>query len=156
MKRGFAVAVALAGALAFTAVAAGASKYYSGSDSDSQCGVVPHTTCDISFNGTVKNGTVKKVTNFIFNGIPISCNEGDFAFTNDGHPLPSMKVNSHRKFSGDFQTTNGAHYDVTGKFSKNYKTAKGTLQVQGDFPPQATGCDTGVDQYTVKRLVIST
>ena len=153
MTRGLVVATAL-GALAFAAAALGASKSYFGSDSDSQCGVVPHTNCDITFDATVKTGKVTRVKNFTYDGIPMHCNEGDFAFTIKGNPLPTMRVNAHRRFAGHFHTASGNERDdVTGKFSKNYKSVTGTVQVQGDFPPQATGCDTGVDRYSATRLV---
>ena len=36
--------------------------------------------------------------------------------------------------------------------TRQQSEASGTLRDQGDFPPQATGCDTGVDDYSVKRL----
>jgi hypothetical protein len=152
VKKGLVVATAL-GALALAAVALGASKSYFGDDSDSQCGVVPHTKCDISFDATVKMGRVTKVKNFVFDLIPDTCNQGSFAFTIKGHPVPAMRVDKHRKFSAHYAPSSKETIDVTGKFSKSFHTASGTVRDQGDFPPQATGCDTGVDKYSAKRLV---
>jgi hypothetical protein len=156
MKKGIGVAVAIGALICATAALAGTS-YYSGKDSDNRCGQVPHTTCNVTFTGNVKDGKVKKVSDFEFDGIPMKCRQGSFAFTIEGNPLPGMAVRKHRKFSGHFHSSDGnAFYDVTGQFTRNYKSASGTIRVQGDFPPQATACDTGVDQYSVKRLQAST
>jgi hypothetical protein len=153
MKRGFLAATVL-GALACAAVALGATKpYFYGKDSDSQCGQVPHTTCTVTFSGVKgKHGRIKKVTNFVFDRVPDTCDQGSFAFTIKGNPVPAMRVNNHRKFSAHYAPNSKETIDVTGKFSKNFRKASGTLRDQGDFPPQATGCDTGVDDYSVKRL----
>src|SRR6478735_1261208 len=80
-RSGFVVAIVL-GAIACAGVALGATKpYYWGKDSDSQCGQVPHTSCEITFSGVKgNNGRIKKVTNFVFDGIPDVCTEGTFAF----------------------------------------------------------------------------
>ena len=158
MKKGIVVVVAVAiGALICATAAFAGTRYYSGKDSDSQCGRVPHTTCNVTFTGTVRDGKVRKVLDFAFDGIPMKCKQGSFAFTIADNPLPGMKVRKHRKFSGHFQSSNQqAFYDVTGQFTKNYKSASGTIRVHGDFPPQATACDTGVDHYSVKRLQAST
>jgi hypothetical protein len=153
MKRYAVLGIAI-GTLAWTALAFGGQKTYDGSDLDASCGSVPHTTCDVGFTGvTRKNGSVKKVTDFVFDLIPDTCDQGSFAFTIKGNPVPAMKVNKHRKFSAHYQPSRHETIDVTGKFSKTYKKASGTVRDRGDFPPQATGCDTGSDDYKVKRLV---
>ena len=156
MKKGFVFAVTI-GALIYATTAFAGTGYYSGKDSDSRCGRVPHTPCHVTFTGKVKNGKVKQVVDFAFDGIPIKCKQGSFALTIANNPLPSMSVRSDRKFSGHFQSANGkAFYDVSGQFSTDYKSASGTIRVHGAFPPQATACDTGVDNYSVKRLQAST
>jgi hypothetical protein len=156
MKKGFVLAVVI-GALIFATTAFAGTRYYSGKDSDSRCGQVPHTTCNVTFAGNVKDGKVNQVSDFAFDGIPITCRQGSFALTITDNPLPDMRVGKYRKFSGHFHTANQvAFYDVTGQFTKDYKSASGTIRVHGDFPRQATACDTGVDHYSVKRLQAST
>ena len=79
------------------------------------------------------------------------CDEGNAALSNGTNYPPDMKVDSHRKFSGNFHSTDHLqHVDITGKFSKDYKKASGTLRVHGDFGP-LHNCDTGTDGYNVSR-----
>jgi hypothetical protein len=144
-------------ALIVPTTALAGTSYYSGKDSDSGCGHVPHTPCHVTYTGNVKNGKVKQVLDFAFDGIPMKCKQGTFALTIADNPLPSMSVTSDRKFSGHFQSANHrSFYDVTGQFSTDYKSASGTIRVHGAFPPQATACDTGVDHFSVKRLQAGT
>jgi hypothetical protein len=153
VKKGLVLAV-IACALAWSATAIGGQRIYDGSDLDSQCGTVAHTTCDVGFTGvTRRDGTVKKVSGFVFNLIPDTCDQGTFAFTIKGHPVPTMRVDSQRAFSAHYKPSSHETIDVTGRFSKSFRKATGTVRDQGDFPPQATGCDTGTDQYRVTRLV---
>jgi hypothetical protein len=139
-----------------TTIALGGTSYYSGSDLDSQCGQVAHTKCDVTFTGVKrKGGTIKKVTNFVFDLIPDTCDQGSFAFTIKGHPVPGMRVDAQRRFSAHYQPSSHETIDVTGKFSKSFHRASGTLRDQGDFPPQATGCDTGVDKWAASKLNVT-
>jgi hypothetical protein len=155
VRKGLILGVTL-GALAWTATAFGGQKIYGGSDLDSKCGSVPHTKCNISFTGvTRRNGSVKKVTDFVFDLIPDTCDQGEFAFTIKGHPAPDMKVDANRTFSVHYKPNPRETIDISGKFSKSYKSATGTVRDQGDFPPQATGCDTGTDAWKASKLNVT-
>ena len=72
-----------------------------------------------------------------------------------GHPVPGMRVDAQRRFSAHYQPSSHETIDVTGKFSKSFHRASGTLRDQGDFPPQATGCDTGVDKWAASKLNVT-
>src|SRR3954447_22440252 len=87
--------------------------------------------------------------------IPDNCDQGSFAFTIKGHPVPGMRVDAQRHFSAHYQPSSHETIDVTGKFSKSFHRASGTLRDQGDFPPQATGCDTGVDKWAASKLNVT-
>jgi hypothetical protein len=151
----FSLAAVAAGALAFAAVALGTAQHYKGTDSDAACGTVQDLDCTVKFSGKVVNGKVTKVKNFGYHGIPMACTEGNAALSNYSSTAanypPPMTVKTHRKFSGHFQSTDHLQFvDITGKFSKNYKKASGTLQVHGDFA-SLHNCDTGVDAYSVSK-----
>jgi len=145
-----------AGALVFAAVAFGAATHYKGTDSDAACGTpMAGLDCIVKFNGAVTNGKVTKVKKFSYHGIPMPCDEGGAALTNGTNYPPAMSVNSHRKFSGHFHSQDNKQFvDITGRFSTNFKTAAGTLQVHGNFSSPGVplhNCDTGVDNYSVSR-----
>ena len=144
------------GALAVAAVALAASKTYTGKDHDGKCGTIgppPHSSdCQVTFEAKIKHGKATAVSDFVMKRVPIKCDQGFFVVSNDNAPTGTMKVKKHRKFKGHFTFAGGAQsIDVTGKFSKDWKKASGTLRNQGDFGSGATNCDTGIDDYSVKR-----
>ena len=144
------------GVLAFAGVAlATSTKHYSGKAVFPDCGAAPNVTCDVSFTGTIKNGKVTTVSAFVYDGIPMACDDGNHAVGNGPNPLPDMKVNTKRKFSGHFHTVSPPvqHIDVTGRFSKDYKKASGKLRVYGNFGGPATNCDTGTGSLLGQALI---
>jgi hypothetical protein len=147
-----AVAVGIA-VLALAAFTFGAKKHYSGSDLDPQCDLIsePPAACTISFDAKVKKGKVKSVSKFVFERIPITCDQGSFTVSNTAVPVNGMKVNKKRKFKGTWNGPDDQQVKVTGNFSKNWKSAKGTVTDKGDFPPTATDCRTGKDEWKATR-----
>jgi hypothetical protein len=152
--RRIAIVGSLVATLVFAAAALGTAKHYHGTDTDPACTTgTPPPACTIDFDGVVRNHRVVKVRDFVFDGIPMTCNEGDFTISNNTTPLPDMKVNAKRKFAANFKDDlqNPTQYiHVDGRFSTNYKRATGHLRFHGDFspaPPGPTGCDTGSDPW---------
>jgi hypothetical protein len=141
------------GVLLLATFAFGAKKHYSGSDLDPQCDLVsePPPACTISFDAKVRRGKVKSVSKFVFERIPISCDQGSFTVSNTAVPVNGMKVNEKRKFKGTWNGPSNQQVKVTGRFSKNWKSAKGTVIDKGDFPPTATNCRTGKDKWKATR-----
>lgn len=135
-------------ALLLAALALGATRHYSGADRDPACEA---GNCTVTFNAKVKKGKVKSVSRFVFDAVPITCDEGDFTVSNPDVPVNGMKVDKQRKFEGVWDGPNNQKISVTGKFSKDWKTAKGTLRDRGDFPPSASGCTTGLDHWKASR-----
>jgi len=135
-------------ALLFAALALGATRHYTGADRDPACGP---GDCTVTFSAKVKKGKVKTVSQFVFDAVPITCNEGDFTVTNPDVPVNGMKVDGKRRFEGVWNGPNHQQISVTGEFSKDWKTAKGTLKDRGNFPPSASGCTTGVDDWKASR-----
>src|SRR6266536_1939915 len=145
MYRGLTVAV-VAGALLCAAVAFGATKSYEGADSDGRCGTVAdngaHAICKVAFDAVAENGKVSTVSAFTYKGIPITCNEGTAAFSNQQEPAPDLKVGKQRRFEGHFSMISPDDtVTVTGRFSSDYQSASGTLRLKGDYFI-FTGCDT--------------
>jgi hypothetical protein len=139
--------------LVLAAVAVGAVKHYSGTDTDPACASsIPPPACAITFDGAVRNHRIVKVRDFVLDEIPMTCNEGDYSVSNSSTPLPDMKVNAKRKFGGNFVDDNQnptQYIHVDGRFSTNYKRATGHLRFHGDFSGLGapTGCDTGTDTW---------
>jgi hypothetical protein len=97
----------------------------------------------VHFDLVKKNGK-RKVTNFNWDDIPMTCDQGN---TTDGGIMFTMKVKD-----GHFQ---GKGFDqqatakVSGDFTHHYTKEAGTIRVFGNFPtPGLTGCDTGVTDHT--------
>jgi hypothetical protein len=153
MRRIVSVAAVVVGAgvLLVAALAFGAKRQYEGNGLDPVCDLIPDPACTVNFDAKVKRGKVKSVGNFVFEQIPISCDQGNFAVSNDQVPINGMKVNKKRKFKGVWNGPDQQRIKVSGRFSKNWKSAKGTLSDRGDFPPTATNCDTGRDKWKAAR-----
>jgi hypothetical protein len=155
--RRIAIVGSLVAMLVFAAVALGAVRHYHGKDTDPACtsGLTP-PSCAITFDGGVRNHKVVRVKNFAFDEIPMQCDEGAYAISNTGVPLPTMRVNAQRRFHGEFvdsKTSPTQYTHVAGRFSTNYKRATGHFRFHGDFRPSTlypTGlhnCDTNTDTW---------
>lgn len=139
------------GVLLMAAFAFGSTRHYTGTDKDPGCSNPNADGCVITFDAKVRKGKVKTVNEFVFDRIPIVCNEGTFYVANLEAPVSGMKVNKRRKFSGVLNGPNRQRITVTGRFAKSWKTATGTVEDQGDFPPTASNCTTGVDDWEASR-----
>ena len=155
-----AIAGSIVAVLAFAAVALGATKHYTGKDKDPACSTgTPPPACTIDFDGVIRNHRVVKVKNFLFDEIPMTCDQGAYVVGNTTptpNPLPPMKVNAQRKFGANFvdSTTSPTQFThVDGRFSTNYKRVTGHFRFHGDFSGLGapTGCDTGTDSWTAHR-----
>ncbi len=152
--RRIAIFGSLVATLVFAAVAVGAVKHYHGKDTDPACASsIPPPACAITFDGVVRNHKVVRVRDFVFDEIPMTCDQGDYSISNSTTPLPGIKVNAKRKFGANFvddQQNPTQYIHVDGKFSTNYKRATGHVRFHGDIspsPPGPTGCDTGLDSW---------
>jgi hypothetical protein len=95
----------------------------------------------VHFDLVKKNGK-RKVTNFNWDDIPMTCDQGD---TTDSGIMFTMRVKEGR-FHGT-GVAGGATARVAGDFSHHYTREAGTIRVSGSFPG-LTGCDTGVTDHT--------
>jgi hypothetical protein len=147
------IVVGLAGALCFCCVALGATVHYKGRDRAAACkSIGPPKPCLITFDGRTHKGRVKTVKKFLYGRIPTTCTAGPSTTDSSGHPMPPMGVNHKRKFHGEASIQNGASkVSVTGKFSKSFGKATGTLRVKSNRIGGAFTCDTGPDRYKVRR-----
>jgi hypothetical protein len=146
MKR--VTALTVVAVLGFAGVAE--AQYYLGKDLDPACGALD---CGVSFTGHVKHHRVTTVRHFVFEKVPIDCDNGHHRFTSP--ELLSMRVKTGRKFHGKFHTADGLQfYEVSGQFSKTYRRASGTLHAHGDFGSN-TNCDTGEDDWSAKATDIT-
>jgi hypothetical protein len=141
------VGVGLVAALAFAAVAMGAIKHY-------------HGTVDqggtVSFQTKVRHHKAKRVKNFFFYKVTLTCEGGASIPISNRKPLkfpiPPMKVR-HRRFHGSFSNSDfKTSGEVHGKFTHHYRKAKGTLRVHGRPLGAMQGkCDTGTDDWTANK-----
>jgi hypothetical protein len=105
----------------------------------------------------VRHGETIKVKRFVFNHVPMQCDDGASTVGDAGTPPPAMRVNSKHKFHGNFTSGGGhRHLHIDGKLRRHGRKAKGTLRVRGDFGGGATNCDTGTDHWSAKRRGSST
>jgi hypothetical protein len=151
--KGIIIVAGLAGALCFGAVAFGASVAYQGKDKDSKCASSP-TACEVDLATHTHKGKVRKVDFVIFKAVPAHCDEGSNIFNNYEPPVVDWHVSGKRKFHGSFEFNFGdAKAHVKGRFSKNFKTATGTLHATGTINGIGTytNCDSGTDHYKVHR-----
>lgn len=153
MKR-LIIVVGFVGVLCFSAVALGATATYKGRDQDPRCkSLGPPVRCLITFDGKGQGGRVKTVKNFRYGRVPTTCDNGPDTASSFGLTLPPMQVNRKRKFRGEAIIQDGASkVKVTGRFSKSFKRATGTLRVMSDgIGGRNFACDTGTDDYTVHK-----
>jgi hypothetical protein len=148
------VVAGLVGALCFSAVALGATATYEGKDHDSKCASVHlSVACDLEFHVTKSGAKVTKVKYVVFKALPARCGSKK-DFINGYEPsYLNAHVNGKRKFHGSFTANQGDDTaTITGRFSKDFKRATGTLRVKGRGSGTAmTGCDTGTDEYGVHK-----
>jgi hypothetical protein len=100
----------------------------------------------------VRHGETIKVRHFVFNQVPMQCDDGASTVGDVGTPPPAMRVNARHKFHGNFTSGGGRrHLHIDGKIKHHGSKAKGTLRVRGDFGGGATHCDTGKDDWSAER-----
>jgi hypothetical protein len=135
----------LVATLAFAAMAMGAVKHYRGPIQQGG---------HVTFQTKVKHHKTKRVKNFYFFDLKLTCDEAAFLISNKrplNFPVPPMRVR-HREFHGTFSQLGGTGR-VTGKFTNHYKDAAGTLRVHAKHI-QNTGfhnCDTGTVNWTAEK-----
>jgi hypothetical protein len=135
------VGVGLAVALLFPAVAFAARRVIHGPAGGGS------GTVDITL--VAKHGSVKKLTRFEFNNIPVTCTGFPPSATSGTFPH-TIHVGKDQKFSASVKQNGGrVTYTVHGHFSSQDKAA-GTLRVKGTVP----GCskaDTGKVRWSAKH-----
>ncbi|OLE35245.1 MAG: hypothetical protein AUG48_11270 [Actinobacteria bacterium 13_1_20CM_3_68_9] len=100
----------------------------------------------------VRHGETVKVRRFVFNHVPMQCDNGPSTVGDVGTPPPGMKVNARHRFHGNFTSGGGRkHLHIDGKLRHHDRKAKGTLRVRGDFGGSSTNCDTGSDDWSAAR-----
>jgi hypothetical protein len=105
----------------------------------------------LRFATKVRHGETKKVKRFVFNHVPMTCDDGDSTVGDAGTPPPGMKVNSRHKFHGKFASAGGTrHLRIKGKLKRDDRKAVGILRVWGDFGGTSTNCDTGKTHWSAR------
>jgi hypothetical protein len=139
------IVVGLVATLVFAAMAMGAVKNYRGPIQQGG---------RVTFQTKVKHHRTKRVKNFYFFDLKLTCDEAAFPISNKkplNFPVPPMKV-KHREFHGTFSQLGGTGR-VTGQFTDHYKHATGTLRVHARHI-QGTNfhnCDTGTVDWTAEK-----
>jgi hypothetical protein len=100
---------------------------------------------NVEFRGIIHHNRAKRVYNFRWANVPISCSSGPSA-TNYSDEGFDMKVGDDRRFHGSFEFGN-ATATAKGRFGKDPRKVAGTLRVQGSM----AGCSNG-DTGTVHWL----
>ena len=100
----------------------------------------------------VRQGETIKVQRFVFNHVPMECDDGASTVGDVGTPPPAMRVNARHRFHGTFTSGHGSrHLHVEGRLRNQDQEARGILRVRGDFGGGATSCDTGKDHWSAER-----
>ena len=142
MKRTLICAVVIV-ALALSAVAVAGIRHYHGSVKGGGT---------LRFVTKVRHGETIKVRRFVFNHVPMECDDGASTVGDVGTPPPPMRVNARHRFHGNFSSAGGRkHLHIDGKLKHHGRKAEGTLRVRGDFGGSSTNCDTGMDHWRAKR-----
>jgi hypothetical protein len=106
----------------------------------------------VRFATKVRHGETIKVKRFVFNRVPMECDNGTSTVNDVGTPPPAMKVNDRHKFHGSFESGGGRkHLYIRGKLKRHDRKAKGVLRVTGDFRGAATNCNTGKTHWSARR-----
>jgi hypothetical protein len=154
-----AVIATLIGAASLCAAAFGATmqttRYYAGKDHDKGC--KDAEACHVYFDGVVKQGRVRSIQYLELSGVPVKCDEGRlYAGIGGVYAVKApIHVNGKRRFSGHFttslDTSPKAWFQLSGRFSKGYRGAKGTLKVYVRHLGSYNHCRSKVDRYSVHR-----
>ena len=100
----------------------------------------------------VRHGETIKVQRFVFNHVPMQCDDGASTVGDVGSPPPAMPVNARHRFHGTFTSGHGRqHLHIEGRLRHHDRRARGILRVRGDFGGGSTHCDTGMDDWRAKR-----
>jgi hypothetical protein len=104
-------------------------------------------TVDITL--TAKHGSVKKLSRFEFNNIPVTCTGSQPSATSGTFPH-TIQVGTDGKFHTSVKQNSGrVTYTVSGHFSSQDKAA-GTLRIKGTVPGCAKA-DTGKVHWSAKH-----
>jgi hypothetical protein len=138
-----AIGAGLIVALAFAAVAVASIRHYHGAVDGGG---------SLRFKTKVRHGETIKVKRFVFNHVPMECDNGASEVGDVGSPPPPMRVNQEHRFHGDFTSGNGRkRLRIRGKLRRHDRKARGILRVTGDFGGGATNCHTGKTRWRAKH-----
>ena len=142
MKR-IVIGAGLIVALAFAATALASIRHYHGAVREGG---------NLRFETKVRDGETIKVKRFVFNRVPMQCDDGASTVGDVGSPPPAMRVNQEHRFHGDFTSGNGRkRLRIRGRLSHHDQKARGILRVSGDFGGGATNCATGKTHWRAKH-----
>jgi hypothetical protein len=111
-----------------------------------------HEGGTLKFVTKVRHGKTIKVKRFVFNHVPMQCDDGASTVGDVGTPPPAMRVNRRHKFHGSFTSGGGLkHLRVRGRLKHHDQKAVGILRVTGDFGGASTNCDTGKDHWSARH-----
>jgi hypothetical protein len=100
----------------------------------------------------VRHGETIKVKRFVFNHVPMQCDDGASTVGDVASPPPAMRVNARHRFHGSFTSGGGSrHLHIQGRLRHQDERARGFLRVRGDFGGGATNCDTGKAHWHAAR-----
>ncbi len=106
----------------------------------------------LRFQTKVRHGETIKVKEFVFNHVPMKCDDGTSTVGDVGSPPPPMRVNQEHRFHGAFTSGNGhKHLRIRGRLRHHDQKARGILRVSGDFGGSATNCHTGKTHWRAKH-----
>jgi hypothetical protein len=106
----------------------------------------------LRFLTKVHHGETIKVRRFVFNHVPMECDNGASTVGDVGTAPPPMRVNARHRFHGNFTSAAGRkHLHIDGRLKHHDRKAVGSLRVRGDFGGGSTHCDTGMDDWRAKR-----
>ena len=136
-------------AIALTALAAAATALAAGQQYNGPAGSGPNA--GVEFNARLSNGRPSVVRRFEFHNIPAQCmSSGLTAVTQQ--LSNTMRVKADRTFSGTATANAGrVTAKISGRFSRSFSKATGTLRVKGTVP----GCpsaDTGIVRWTAPKV----
>jgi len=98
------------------------------------------------------DGEATKVRRFVFNRVPMQCDDGGSTVGDAGNPPPAMKVNDENRFHGKFTSPSGKkHFNIRGRLTDDDQKARGILRVNGNFGGGATNCHTGKTHWRAKH-----
>jgi hypothetical protein len=107
----------------------------------------------VSFTARTHAHRIVQVRQFIFAGVPATCDEGTAYGDISDVPLPAMEVNDRHRFRGAFRLTDAGQrmrVRVHGGFKHHGKRARGRLRLTGHFG-QYHHCDTGRARWRAHR-----